>query len=338
MKLYCCFSLYHVYITLLKNVANKEKTDIIIGTQMPNYEQIINKLDKVEYINKIYCFDSISYKNLTYKGIVDKFFNMKKKEIAYIDEKLSINWDQYKDNIYIYNDFEILGWYFVDRKINYHLIEDGLNFFTYFNNYYNIELKNYNLKSIKNKIKNLFNIGHRPYGISNYAIDIEVNKIDGIVINKDKVFEVPRKDLSDKLDKKQKKLLYSIFCKDDKLQMNCDSKNTILLCTQPLFYDGQLKDITTQGKVYSDIIKEYSNKGYHITIKPHPRDDYDYTDICNKYECLYIDRYIPSEILNYDDTIRYGMALSITTTAIESLEFVNERKYLGFEFLEGYKK
>ena len=69
-------------------------------------------------------------------------------------------------------------------------------------------------------------------------------------------------------------------------------------------------------QIYEDIIKEYTGMGYTITIKPHPRDKADYSNLCEKYNCLYIDKYIPTEVLNYDDSVFYDLALSITTTAI----------------------
>ena len=130
-------------------------------------------------------------------------------------------------------------------------------------------------------------------------------------------------------------MVLKLFGKQKIINNNCNK--TLLLCTQPLSEDGQLQNLEQQMQIYEDIIKEYTGMGYTITIKPHPRDKADYSNLCEKYNCLYIDKYIPTEVLNYDDSVFYDLALSITTTAIETLEFVRERKYLGFEFLERYK-
>lgn len=334
MKLYCCFSIYNLYITLVKAMVSGENIDILIGSQMPDYINKVKSIRKLPFVKNIYMFDSLSYKNIKFKNKIDKIINQKKKEKEYIDSQLNINWFIYGENIYLYNDFEILGWYFVDCKIKYHLIEDGCNFFKYFQKYYNIPKSQYT-NNIKNVIKNAFNYGHRMYGTSQYVIDIEVNEAKGIVINNKKIIEVPRKLLFYNLNDNQKNILYKVFCTSN-IKLD-NQKKRLLICTQPLYEDGQLDSLEIQENIYNNIIQKYFKKGFSITIKPHPRDNVDYTNICEKYNCIYIDKYIPSEVLNYNKNIYYDLALSITSTAIESLEFVKERKYLGFEFIEKYK-
>lgn len=335
MKVYCCFSLYNLYIAVAKAMVQNEKIDLVIGSQMPDYKNKIETIKSLDFINDIYVFDSVDYKNIKYKNIFDKIVNQKNYENKYINTKLKIDWTKYKDNIFLFNDFEILGWYFVNNQIRYHLIEDGLNFFKYFNKYYQVNKVDYDINSLKVRLKNKLNIGHRAFGTNQYVIDIEVNDKNGLAIDRENIIEIPRKGINDKLTLQQKKLIYGIFCKQKIINNNCNK--TLLLCTQPLSEDGQLQNLEQQMQIYEDIIKEYTGMGYTITIKPHPRDKADYSNLCEKYNCLYIDKYIPTEVLNYDDSVFYDLALSITTPAIETLEFVRERKYLGFEFLERYK-
>ena len=178
---------------------------------------------------------------------------------------------------------------------------------------------------------------HRPFGASQYVTDIEVNSLENLVIDTSKVVVVPRKQLYDKLNDVQKKVLYQVFCQNPVKQNLDDEKKDMLLCTQPLYLDGQLSDLKVQMQVYKDIIAEYFQKGYRICIKPHPRDDSDYSEICEQYQCWLIDRFIPTEVLNFNPDISYDLALSVTTTAIEALNSVKQRKYLGFDYLEKYK-
>ena len=336
MKLYICLSLYNVLITLIKSLLANEKIDVIIGTQTPNYADIIERLKPLECVRNVYLFESTKYKDITYKNRFDKLINHAKNENDYIESQLNINWADYKDNVYIYNDFEIMGYYLVNKKINYHLIEDGLDFFTFFHTYYHLPKSAYDVTNWKIRIKNLFGIGHRLFGTSKYATDVEVNKLEGVVINTKKVFECSRNELFSELKPEHKKIIYSVFCAQ-KVEVCGGAQKTALLCTQPLVMDGQLDSMDLHKRVYEDIISEYSDLGYVITIKPHPRDDFDYGQFCERYGCFVIDRYIPSQVLNFDPVVKYDLALSITTTAIESLEFVKERKYLGFERLEPYK-
>lgn len=335
MKLYACCSIYNLLITLVKVLPTNEKVDLLVGTQTPDYETLLPRIEKLDNINHIYIYDSVSYKKISYKGKIDKLLRSKQKEIVYIDNQLKIDWQKYKDEIYVFNDFEILGYYLVDKRIHYHLLEDGLNFFTYFHKYYNLPAQTY--KGWKVWVKNRLNILHRPYGSSQYATDIEVNDLENLEINKEKVFVVPRKQLFTKLSVEHKKQLYEIFCQCPVTHNAKAGKKTVLLCTQPLYLDGQLQSLEVQRNVYADIVREYDSKGYQITIKPHPRDAADYSALCNEFACWVLDRYFPSEILNFNPDISYDLALAVTTTAIEMLQFVKERKYLGFEFLVKYR-
>ena len=335
MKIYACFSIYNLLIALVKALISNEQVDLLVGSQTPNSGVLLPRIQKLDCVNKIYFFNSQDYKKITYKNKIDKFLHSKNREIEYVEQRLEINWKDYEDNIYLFNDFEILGFYFVDRRIRYHLIEDGLNFFTYFNKYYNVKPNTYSGWHVK--VKNFLNILHRPFGANQYVIDIEVNSLENLVIDTSKVVVVPRQQLYDRLNDLQKKVLYQVFCQNPVKQNLDDEKKDMLLCTQPLYLDGQLSDLKTQIQVYKDIIAEYAQKGYRICIKPHPRDDSDYTEICEQYQCWLIDRFIPSEVLNFNPDISYDLALSVTTTAIEALNFVKERKYLGFDYLEKYK-
>lgn len=336
MKLYICSSLYHIFITLVKTSLSKEQVDLVIGTQVPNYQTVIERIKRRSDIRKIYLYDSESYKEMTYRNKIDRILHAKSREIEYIDRELPINWNEYVGEIYTYNDFEILGWYLVDRKIPFHLIEDGLNFFTYFHQYYNLPRAAYDPSHWKMKLKNLLEFNHRGFGASQYVQDIEVNSRDDLVIPAQKVVVVPRTELYRELSEEDKQRLYKVFCQQP-LQKGIKQKKTMLLCTQPFYYDGQLSSLELQKQVFADIVCDYSDRGYAITIKPHPRDDVDYQDVCEKYNAWMIDRYIPSEVLNFDSNISFDLALSVTTTAIETLQFVKERKYLGFEYLVKYK-
>ena len=163
-----------------------------------------------------------------------------------------------------------------------------MNFFKYFNKYYQVNKVDYDINSLKVRLKNKLNIGHRAFGTNQYVIDIEVNDNNCLAIDRENIIEIPRKGINDKLTLQQKKLIYGIFCKQKIINNNCNK--TLLLCTQPLSEDGQLQNLEQQMQIYEDIIKEYTGMGYTITIKPHPRDKADYSNLCEKYNCLYIDK------------------------------------------------
>ena len=77
MKVYCCFSLYNLYIAVAKAMVQNEKIDLVIGSQMPDYKNKIETIKSLDFINDIYVFDSVDYKNIKYKNktfqIIDQF-------------------------------------------------------------------------------------------------------------------------------------------------------------------------------------------------------------------------------------------------------------------------
>ena len=149
MKVYCCFSLYNLYIAVAKAMVQNEKIDLVIGSQMPDYKNKIETIKSLDFINEIDVCERVGYRSSTQKKIFDKRVRQKKNENKYINTKLKIDWTKYKDYIFLFNDFEILGWYFVNNQIRYHLIEDGLNFFKYFNKYYQVNKVDYDIYSLK---------------------------------------------------------------------------------------------------------------------------------------------------------------------------------------------
>ncbi len=88
-----------------------------------------------------------------------------------------------------------------------------MNFFKYFNKYYQVNKVDYDINSLKVRLKNKLNIGHRAFGTNQYVIDIEVNDKNGLAIDRENIIEIPRKGINDKLTLQQKKLIYGIFCK-----------------------------------------------------------------------------------------------------------------------------
>ena len=79
----------------------------------------------------------------------------------------------------------------------------------------------------------------------------------------------------------------------------------------------------------------FKDKGYHVVIKPHPRDEADYADIIFKYKCTHIDKNIPSEVLNYNpEAQQYYAAISVTSTSINFLDCAKEKIFMGMDFVE----
>ena len=332
MQLYICLTYYHVLIAVIKTLINNSVVDLLISNDIPGFELLNRKLINSGLFHEVIEYDA---QRIKVSPTTHKYFDilMRKARITRnFKNYFNLDLKEYTD-IYIFQDVAEIGQYLIYKKIEYHLIEDALDYFKYFDKYYSLSKDSYNTNSIRYKIKKLLGVGCLSWGTTKYCKDIEVNDLEGIKISKEKVFEIPRRSLFDSLDNKQRIMIYNLFANGMEVYKN--DRESVLICTQPLFEAGHVKSMDTQIKVFEEIIKLYQNKGYNIVIKPHPRDMADYSTIVKKYDCGYIDKNLPSEILNYNlDAKSYYAAVSITSTSINFLDCAKNKVFMGMEYVK----
>lgn len=326
--LYICHTYYHTLITLVKMIVFNEKTTILLSNKINDSEDLKSRLLNTGYFYNIIIFNTHNQPRKTRKWLYD--FKSKKELKSYVE--LNYNVDFRKYNIYIFNDYTVVGKYLVQEKIQYHLIEDALDYYKYFDEYYGLSKKTYTKGNIKYFIKETFGLGYQLWGRSPYCLDIEVNELDGIKISKDKVFAVSRRELFDMLTEENKALVYKTYAAGKSIEGS--SVQNVIVCTQPLYEAHHVESMDEQMAVFEAVVDRYKRKGYHIVVKPHPRDEGDYTDIIKKYDCGFIDRNLPSEILDYDFNVKYDLAISITSTSINFLQCAQEKIILGMGFVK----
>lgn len=318
-KIYICNAYYHVLITLLKEINNKN-VDIILSDSIPKYKVLGKRILNKNIINNIYYVEEKKInlpKEPIFLGKIFYFSNIRKA----VTKHLNINFENY-DDIIIYNDWTPLGYYLSAAKIKYILYEDGLDLFkkeiyTPFN---------YNLID---RILGFLNLKILSVGESKYIKEIEVNDIQGIAISKKNIKEVNRIKLMEKTSKENKKLIYDIFIESS---FNLKNKKNILILTEPLFLDRRVKSESDQISLYRNIIKEVNNDNYNIYIKPHPRDLINYERLVSNNNI--IDKDIPIEVLNFNNNVYFEKAIAITSTSIDGIKFVKERIKLGNKFIK----
>lgn len=323
-KVYICHTPYHILITLIKTIEDKEKSSILVYKSLNNYENIIKKLKESNIFNEVKlfnCENDNEFFNLTYEFKYKHLFKHKR-VLKKLENTYDFNILKNKD-IYIYNDDSVVGYYMQLAKINYNLLEDGLDCYKNIDRIYRY---NYN---IYEKIKRFLGFGLYRFGNSKYSKTIEVNdKKDINLPIKNKLIEVPRKELFERLTEKQKKLILGIFLQEDDI-IKVIKGNSTLVITQPLFEDKLVDSKEKQIKIYKDIVQNYSIG--KVIIKPHPRDTLNY----EKYfkDCIVIkEKYIPLEILNFIPNLKIKRAVTVFSTAIQSIDYCDEKICFGIEW------
>ena len=331
-NIYICATLHHVLITMIKQLHSENRSDIVLCSDIPDTCRLIGELATKHLFENVYFFDRESGVAQTDKGHIWNFFYMHHCHIQRMEEEWKVDLRRYK-NIFIFNDTIALGMYLQEKKLPYHLVEDGLNAFQVIDKYTPNFDQMVNHPSIKRRISWAVNYGYRPWGQSKWCIDIEVNEKKNLKIPDHKVFEQPKEKLYDSLTAEEKQLIYHTFVQEEIPTVETGEK-LLLLLTQPLAVDSLVANEEVQCKVYRDIVRQYG-EGYRLIVKPHPRDSIDYKKCFP--DAVIIDARIPTEIMNFNNKLCFDRAITIESSSIQSLQCVKEKKKIGIEILKKYQ-
>lgn len=308
MKLYICSTYYHVYITLLKYFASPFEGDLVVCDDVPTGKLLAEKLSTYPWFRHVWLVEQRRFPEERGKGPVDWIFFQHKRREKRVRPLLPFDLDDYTD-VYIYHDGTPLGMYLADVGRRYHLIEDSLDF--YQNMHSSAQARCLHARSWKYGLQWLLNTGYFPLGESRLVIDVEVNDKHGVQIEGKAVIECSRDILERGLTDEQKTVLLEIFgC--DELKV---TDKTALILTEPLYKDCVVSTEEVQRRVYRDIVCSLLEDGYNPIIKPHPRDEMDYTVL----DCQIMERFFPIEMLTLLGTKKIPCAAAVRSSGLKRL-------------------
>lgn len=319
MRLYICSTYYHVYITLLKQFAAPEDTDLVICDDMPTGESLTERLSVTRLFHHVWYVEQSKLPEVRGKNRLDWVLFQHRRRFRIIRPMLPFDLDNYQD-IYIFHDGTPLGMYLTDAKRQYHLIEDALNLYQRILDTAQAKhMRPHNLKFI---IRQLLNSGYFQLGESRYVLDVEVNENKGLQMKLPNVKEVPRKGLQERLTEKEKQILLEVF--------GCPSiagigENTAVVLTEPLYADGLCETAQEQVDTYCAIARALKGKGYIVVIKPHPRDREDYTSL----NVQILERGFPVELFQLLPGNGFACAATVSSTAIYEFQAARKLKWIS---------
>lgn len=349
-RIYVCHTFYHVYVSVLKEMklARKngknpdfKKADIALSSISTDFENLKERLDKSGLFNSVieldekveHFFPELAKYRENYGNIIKHMINrmiftkkLAKCEIPYLGV---IDFEAYKD-IYVYCDSDPIGYYLNYKHIYYHALEDGLDCLKNDDDAYHANYGHFGLKAWFSAHNLIFIMN----GWSKYCLDMEINDRSVIQTNCPNFVEVPRKPLELSLTSEQKKQMIRIFIEDadyliEQLSSKEENVQYAMFLTEP-----HPVDVEARKRVCLDIIDKYC-KGYKVLIKPHPRDLIDYESLCPDAEV--IKGRFPVEVLNFFEGLHIKLAVSVITTAMNNMDFVEEKLNLGASFWDDYE-
>lgn len=342
-RVYVCHTYYHVYVTLLKemNIRRQEgeadRADLVLSRMS---SELINE-DFIERVRRSGIFGEVlllderrdsefpelrKYRETT-GGFVRKLWRrmlLCRKFPRRLENCIDVDFTRYRE-IYVYCDADPIGYYLNYKKIPYHAVEDGLDCNRDFDMVRHFNRKFWGLKCLLAKWGLIF----MENGYSRYALDMEVNDLACIAYRHRNWKAVPRERLKQALTDGEKKMIFAVFVKDAQgLLDQCGGRDRVLILTQPLC------ELNVRERIFRDIIAEYG-EGAQVILKPHPRDELDYERLFP--ECIVLEGKFPVEVLNFHPGFHFKRVISVVTTAIDAIEFADEKINLGMDFLDRYE-
>lgn len=314
-KLYVVSTYYHALISCVKQLLSHDRADIICTSYIPCGESLSDKIKESGIFDKTYYIGKINeYVPL---NMLDYIFFYHRKNSEFIKKQFTIDLSIY-DEINIFHDNTWFAHYLKDNKINYRLIEDALDSFKYISkSNFSFMLNN---GCVKTAIKKFFGIGYVYCGYDKCTSEVEVNDKRNIEIARfagDKLTEVPREAMFNALTLKDRDILKSVFLKD---MPEIIPEKTVLLLTQPFYTDKIVNSEKEQIKLYKQLVSENASDimNEQLVIKPHPRDNTDYTPFFS--DAVILDKNMPVEILGLTKNVEFSKILSIGSTAARFLK------------------
>lgn len=350
-RIYVCHTYYHVYVSLLKEMKKQreavekkipyQKAHIALSQISTDFEQLPERLEKAGFFERVIRLDEKKEQDFpqlekyrkNYNSIVKHMWNrmLFTKMLPKCEEPyLSVaDWKSYQD-IYVFCDSDPIGYYLNYKKIPYHAVEDGLDCLKNLDDAYVANSGHFKLKTWFSRHNLIFIMN----GWGKYCIDMEINDRSVVPTDCPRFVVEPRKPLERALTSQQKQMMLRIFLEDaeallTQMQHTKAGEEFMMFLTEPHPVDEKAR-----AKVCLDIIKKYGS-GYRVLIKPHPRDMIDYVRLCP--DCIVLRGKFPIEVLNFIEGIHVKKAVSILTTAMNQMEFVEEKINLGASFWDAYE-
>lgn len=144
-RIYVCHTFYNVYVTLLKE-CNRPKeeqgrADIALSKMSTDFGNLKEQLEACGMFRKVHILDErkasdfpeLAKYQKSHNNVVWHMVNriiLTKKHPQKMEPYITIDFKQYRD-IYVYCDWDPIGWYLSYKHIYYHAMEDGLDCLKY---------------------------------------------------------------------------------------------------------------------------------------------------------------------------------------------------------------
>lgn len=315
--LYICHTPYQVLVTLCRAFDAPCPPQVILSATIPDARPLAGRIRAAGLVGGVRIFDeatcgdslvtgfwrTLLFQHLRGRRNVEKYYGF------------SINAADYA-NVYIFNDWSVLGRYLQDKKIPYTLCEDAFGCTCCPVHH----LVNEQLRLPFLRLRRAVGYGYLYWGGWKGVKAVETECKERANSHYwGKLVQRSQRELFHRLTPDRRRILCNVFLTRPLPSGN--PRNAALLLTRD-FVCEHLLDADTQARMYRAVAAKYCAGG-PLFIKAHPRDATNYTALFP--DAVVLDRSMPSEVLNFALPFRFARAVTVESTVLKAFEAADEK-------------
>ncbi|WP_452220333.1 polysialyltransferase family glycosyltransferase [Lacinutrix salivirga] len=326
---FVCCTMYHVYIAMLKAFQYKKEGQqsllILLKDGVDEPKNIYDAVEKIGVFNDVILIHGYTLVHKMKKkiGMANYLFNRSRSLVKHFEKH---NPNLVEKKAFIENSE--INLFQINRSKAYFLIQFKNNFFRMFEDgvgTYTERLKLPRLIMRKYVLRFPLLKGYDPQ-VKEVLVRYPKKMNDPYLAKK--IRKLDLEAIENSLTEHEKKTIVKGFLNNFEITEN---SNRALIITQPL----SEFNITTEAKkiaAYKSIIDRCKAEGFEVFIKNHPRDLTNYLEIDNSITVL--PQQFPLEVLNLSETFNFRIGYTLFSTALENIKHVEEKVFLGKEYLD----
>lgn len=318
--LYICHTPYQVLVEICRAFSASAKPEILLSHTIPDAQPLAARLESCGLFSKVTTFDENACGSAMQQGFwrtlllqhamgvrnVEHYYGFKIKRSEY-------------NNIYIHNDWSVLGRYLQDKNIPYILCEDTLGSTSHVSEHLICAQRAQPLF----KLRRLFRYGYQYWGDWAGIKALEAEDLSRVYYPGSKDIEHSWAKTFHELTDEQKEMILNVFLTQP---IPHNEKNSTLFLPRDFVADSLLNQ-EDQDAIYQAIVQKYCDGP--LFIKAHPRDQNDYSILFP--DAIILQRTMPSEVLNFCLPFRFSKAIAVESLVLNGLEVADEKLMISLK-------
>ena len=323
--LFICHTQYHVLASLIKVLARPRPADIILSEAIPGRGELAGRLSASGAFRQVLTYPDEHWPAPPQKGWRALLGHpMQRRALRLAGFSLD---PRVYGQICIYNDWTPLGRWLQDWGAHYILGEDTRNHLAHPSNIHidrQRALPDFERRRQSGK-------GYLYWGGYRGVDGVEMSDPSQVPYYQEKAIAIDPLHLLEGFGPDKRGVIRRVFVSGELPPID---RPTCLLLPRSFYVDRDLPSQEAQNRLCLDVVAQYA-QGYQLFIKTHPRDTTDYKALFP--EAVVLDRFMPSELLDYCFEVRFARAVGLCTASVANLKCADEKISLGYDFIEPYR-